>query len=142
MSKIHEIVFPGTLPGLNEYIYAERTSKYLAAELKRRVENAIMLTAKSQLCGACIDVPVFISYIWTEPNARRDKDNIAFAKKFIQDGLIKAGILGGDGWSHIEGFSDTFKIDKLNPQVSVFLHESVLCSAKKQKTITERRHRR
>jgi len=113
------------LPGLNEYVNAERTNKYLAAKLKAQVEATLVLVAKSQLRGVRITGPVSIHYRWIEPNARRDKDNVAFAKKFIQDSLVKAGILAGDGWSHIEGFSDAFEIDKLNPRVSITITENL-----------------
>lgn len=113
------------MPGLNEYVNAERTNKYLAAKLKAQVEATLVLVAKSQLRGVRITGPVSIHYRWIEPNARRDKDNVAFAKKFIQDSLVKAGILAGDGWSHIEGFSDAFEIDKLNPRVSITITENL-----------------
>lgn len=33
------LVIPGTLPGLNEYIAAERTNRYKAAAMKRKAEE-------------------------------------------------------------------------------------------------------
>ena len=48
-----------------------------------------------------------------------DKDNIAFAKKFIQDSLVHAGVLANDGWNQIEGFTDDFAVDPKNPRVEV-----------------------
>ncbi|MBT9147780.1 MAG: hypothetical protein DDT32_01545 [Syntrophomonadaceae bacterium] len=119
----YQINIPGTLPGLNEYIRAERANRYLAAKIKRQSEEVIGLILKSQLRGVRIIGPVSIHYTWIEPNTRRDKDNIAFAKKFIQDSLVQIGALQGDGWAHISGFSDTFGIDKLNPRISIFIKE-------------------
>ena len=51
------------------------------------------------------------------------KDNIAFAKKFIQDALVETGVLRNDGWSEIEGFTDNFALDPKNPRVEVTIEE-------------------
>jgi len=120
----HKFTIPGTLPGLNEYISAERSNKYQAAQMKKQAEHVIIQTIKAQLRNVTIHVPIIINYLWVEKNARRDKDNIAFAKKFIQDGLVKAGIIGNDGWEWIDGFTDEFSIDKKNPRVEVLIKES------------------
>jgi Holliday junction resolvase RusA-like endonuclease len=60
-----------------------------------------------------------MEYTWYEPNRKRDKDNIAFAKKFCQDALVKSGTLANDGWAEIDGFTDTFEVDKRRPRVEV-----------------------
>lgn len=44
---------------------------------------------------------------------------IAFAKKFILDALVGAGVLRGDGWKHISGFTDRFKVSKEDPRIEV-----------------------
>ena len=113
--KKYKLTIPGLLPGLNEYIDAERSykGKYKAASMKRR----------TQLRGVRFTRPVVIRYLWVEPSRRRDKDNIAFAKKFIQDALVEAGVLRNDGWSEIEGFSDDFALDPKNPRVEVTIEE-------------------
>ncbi len=49
----------------------------------------------------------------------KDADNIAFAKKFVLDGFMKAGILGNDNRKHITGFQDEFAVDKRNPRVEI-----------------------
>lgn len=121
----YQINFPGRLPGLNDYIRAERGNKYLAAKIKRQSEDAIKLIIISQLRGVRIVAPVSIHYTWIEPNARRDKDNIAFAKKFIHDSLVQTGVLAGDGWAHISGFSDNFEVDELNPRIDILIREDI-----------------
>ena len=83
-------VIPMRLPGLNEYIDAERTHRQKAAKLKRLVQRDISACILDQLGGAAYDCPVDIEYTWYEPDRRRDKDNIAFAKKFINDALVPA----------------------------------------------------
>lgn len=116
------IFIPFRLPGLNDYIDAERGNRYAAASLKKNVEMKLRLYIRQQ-CKIQFTQPVSITYVWVEPSRRRDKDNIAWAKKLVQDALVKAGVLQGDGWRHIESFSDRFKVDKLNPGVGITIEE-------------------
>lgn len=119
------LTIPGLLPGLNEYIEAERGKKgmYKAASMKKKVEHVIGIMIKSQLRGVRFTGPVVMHYTWIEPNKRRDKDNIAFAKKFIQDSLVQMGVLENDGWKHIEYFTDSFAVDPENPRVEVVIED-------------------
>lgn len=94
------LTIPGTLPGLNEYIRTERANRHKAAKLKKKIEQDISWYIKQQLPGIHIREPVLMQYLWWEPNRRRDKDNIAWAKKLIQDALVHAGTLEGDSWRH------------------------------------------
>lgn len=107
MEKTYHI--PSSLPTLNEYINAERTSRYKAAEMKRTAENLLMWHIKMQGV-AKMTKPVQIEYKWIMPDCKKDKDNIAFAKKFIQDALVKMKVLPNDGWNNIDGFTDAFEI--------------------------------
>jgi len=115
----HTLTIPGQLPGFNSYIAAERANRYKAAAMKRDAEQLIGLCARQQLRGVQFIGPVTMCYTWYEPNRKRDKDNISFARKFIQDALVAAGVLCGDGWAFIEGFSDTFEVDRSNPRIDV-----------------------
>ncbi len=119
---IYRFFVPLRLPSLNEYTNAERTSRYAAAKMKAAAELAIILTAKRAFRGVSLRFPVFIAYTWHEKDMRRDKDNIAFAKKFVQDALVKVQILPNDGWAHISGFSDKFcvKPSKVGVEVEVY----------------------
>ena len=68
--------------------------------------------------------PVHITYHFYEKSQKRDKDNISgLAHKFIQDALVAARVLEGDGWAHIEGFTDTFSVDKKTPRIEVRITE-------------------
>lgn len=119
-----KLVIPGPLPGLNEYIDAERSHRQKGANLKRSAQKIVELCAKKQLRGFHPKGPVWMSYTWYERDRRRDKDNISsFGRKVIQDGLVKAGVLKNDGWSDIEGFSDRFAVDKKNPRVEIEIEE-------------------
>lgn len=113
------------LPGLNEYIGAERSCKHAAAGMKRQTERAIRLCIRTQWQGKVrFTSPVTLHYRWIERNKRRDKDNIAFAKKFIQDALVKEKVLANDGWAQIEGWTDAFEVDAQNPRVEVEMEQA------------------
>ena len=109
----------GTLPGLNEYTRANRSNYHSGAQMKKQTETMIgrfiRLAKLKPVQGR-----VHISYQWIEPNERRDLDNIAFARKFVQDALVKSGVLAGDGRKHIKGFDDDFSVvSKTTPGVVV-----------------------
>lgn len=123
MSK-YNLVIPGTLPGLNELIAAERTHRQKGAKLKRDTETLIRLHIRQQLRGKRPKTPVMLYYRFFEPTRCRDKDNIAsFAHKIIQDSLVKEGVLANDGWDYVEGFVDVFSVDKKNPRIELTIIE-------------------
>lgn len=120
-----KLVIPGRLPGLNEYIAAERTNRYRAAAMKREAEALVLLSAKKTLRGwRQMNRPVMMRYVWYEKDRRRDMDNISsYGRKVIQDALVKSGYLRGDGWECIAGFADGFAVDKKNPRIEVEIVE-------------------
>lgn len=121
---IANLIIPGRLPGLNEYIDAERTNRHLGAKLKREAQRLVVSCALAQLRKFRPTGPVWMAYTWYEPDRRRDKDNISsYGRKVIQDGLVRAGVLKNDGWAEIEGFSDTFRVDKKRPRIEVDIRE-------------------
>lgn len=72
-----------------------------------------------------IDFKMQLYIIYHCKNKRRDMDNIAVAKKFIFDGMIKAGKIKNDGWKEIGGWTEEFRIDKKNPRIEVIISEYV-----------------
>ena len=99
------------LPTLNEYINAERTNKYIAAKIKKKATETVCWIAKSlniQKFDVCID----IDFIWYLNNNKIDHDNICFAKKFVLDGLIMAGVIKDDNYKFVGNFTDSFILDK------------------------------
>lgn len=118
---IQTFTIRGRLPSLNEYINAERTNRYKAAKLKRDLQERIGAEIRRSNLKQ-VKVPVKLVYRFYEANRRRDKDNIAaLAHKFVQDSLVKEGILEDDGWDYVEGFEDKFFLDKENPRIEVDL---------------------
>lgn len=116
-------MIPGRLPNLNVYISAERSNRYKAAKMKADSEKIVSVAIRQCIRGIRIEKPVFMEYKWVEKDKRRDLDNIVFARKFIQDALVNAGILKDDGWKYVVGFSDRFEVDKENPRIEVLIKE-------------------
>ncbi len=115
----YKFTIDGTLPNLNDYIHQLYISKFRVAELKRTSEQLISAFIKKYLRSVEISKPVQIGILWVEPDKKRDLDNIAAAKKFIFDALVKSKVLQNDGWAQITGFSDSFAVDKENPRIEV-----------------------
>lgn len=120
---IYKLTIPGRFCSLNDYVGASRTNAYKSASIKKKADKRVVLAAKEQLPGLRIKKPVKLHFTWFEMNKRRDLDNIAFAKKFIQDGLVSAEILTNDSVKEVIGFTDHFAIDKKNPRVEVEIEE-------------------
>lgn len=120
------LVIPGTLNNLNDYIAAERTSRYKGAKMKADNGKYVIAAVRQCMRDVRIKKPVFMEYLWAEPDKRRDMDNISsFGRKVIQDALVDAGVLEDDGWKYITGFSDSFEVDKENPRIEVKIKEVV-----------------
>jgi len=97
------------LPSLNEYIAVCRSNAYQASTYKKKIENEI---GYYLLQMPKFEKPVKIHFHWVEGNKKRDLDNIAFAKKFILDAMVKAGKLQDDNRKCVTAFTDTFSYEK------------------------------
>ena len=122
----YKIVISGKFPSLNEYISKNRTHKQAANAMKQRDENRIIAEVLSQFKRRIrINKPVYIAYMFYEPNKKRDFDNISgYFHKIFQDALVKAGILANDGWGCIKGYSDDFDCDNKNPRIEIEIREA------------------
>jgi len=122
MTEVLEI--PHQLPGLNEYSDAERTNRFKAAKMKSETQELIGWSILKCLMGIKFTKPVRLIFLWTEPNRKRDLDNICFAKKFILDALVTHGVFQGDGWKYVIGFQDFFMVGK-SPNVRVTITDEI-----------------
>ena len=115
-----QIIIPGELPGLNQYSNAERSNRYEAGRAKRDSTNLCAMCIKAAMNeGLEVHGKIDIHCHWYMKNRKKDKDNIRFAIKFIQDGMMKAGLLENDGWDQIGDYFDEFSVDKDNPHIEV-----------------------
>ena len=119
-----KINIPGSLPGLNNLIEAERAHRQKGAALKRDAQTLVEYELSDQI-DRPLREPVTMPYTWIEPNRRRDKDNISsFGRKVIQDALVAIGALSNDGWANIEGFTDSFSVDANDPRIEIDIEEA------------------
>lgn len=89
---------------LNEFLNMAKTSPFIVSNYKKNIEADI---------GKCIrQLPSFdkvsIIFLWIEENKRRDPDNIAFARKFILDALVRNKKIKNDTQRYIRGLFDVF----------------------------------
>ena len=96
---------PMKLPSLNEYVNVCRTNPYKASKFKKDLERDIGIFIE-QLPR--FENPVEIHFHWIEGNKKRDLDNVAFAKKFILDAMVKYGKLKDDNRRCVTAFQDSF----------------------------------
>ena len=113
-----EFVIEGMLPGTNDYQRANRASPYAGGRLKKRETDRVAWSAKAGHMPR-FDKPVRIDCEWIEPHDRRDPDNITGGRKFIHDGLVKAGVIEDDDQRHVRGMGDSFSVDRVHPRVVV-----------------------
>lgn len=122
MRKI-KFVIKGKLDGLNEYIRACRANRYKGAEMVKKNERLVMAYILQAVnFGEVYEVknyPIKLNINWYEQDNRRDIDNITFATKFIQDSLVRTGILEDDSRKYINQVNHTVFTDKENPRIEV-----------------------
>lgn len=107
-----ELHIPHRLPGMNDIIAWSRSSKgkwnRYSTEKKKIGKEIIALSIQQKLVKVSRPVDIIFHWHELEKGKMRDKDNIASGKKFLLDGLVKAGILGDDDWKHVNDFRDIF----------------------------------
>lgn len=109
------ITIKGTLPTLNEMISADRRNRYLGAKLKKQATNL----CASYFMGVKVKTPFKMICDWYCKDKRTDPDNRSYSKKFLLDGMQKAGAIENDNFKSVLGFEDNFYIDKENPRVEI-----------------------
>ena len=130
----HVLTIPGRLPGLNEYTDACRTNSHKGNKMKSDAQEAVMWQVLSQMRRCRFQRPVFLLFTFYEQDRRRDRDNVSsFARKVIQDALVKCGTLEDDGWDNVTGYLDRFEVDKENPRIVVeFIEQEVAVKCSKR----------
>ena len=105
------IVIPGRFPSLNQHDYENRRNRFKGASMKKEATDMAYWVCKKYKVKEPYSYIDTITFTWYRRDKSTDKDNISFAKKYILDGMVKAGILKDDGWDNIGDFKDKFLID-------------------------------
>ena len=118
------IIIPGRLVGLNEYTRACRSHWSRGSRLKRQQTELVAWYARA--AGARgHEGPVEVTCEWHERDARRDLDNVAFAAKFVLDGLVMAKVIAGDDQAHVTGIRHVFAVCPDWPRVVVEVRDAI-----------------
>ena len=113
-----KLIIKGEMTGLNEYVSAERSSRYAAAEIKQTETHRVKIACKEQKLEPTLTKHDY-TFTWYVPNLKKDPDNISFAVKFIFDGLKEAGVIPNDGMKHVGNISHIFIHDPYKQQCVV-----------------------
>lgn len=113
---------PGVMPSLNEYLAACNRNPHIGAKMKREHTNIACLCIRSGLKRWNTKDKIILHYHIYEPNMKRDHDNVLSTTcKYVQDALIKTGVIENDGWKNIENFTHDWFVDKINPRTEVWI---------------------
>jgi Holliday junction resolvase RusA-like endonuclease len=114
---MNSFTIPCELCTLNDYISAERTNKHIAASIKKKQTKLITLYCKQLKINKTKQYDLEIN--WFTKNKRKDSDNVFFAIKFIQDGMVEAGVIENDGYKQIRNISNRRFIGESKVEVTL-----------------------
>ena len=113
----------GEFTDLNRYIKSINLNRFIGAQIKKDETERVYIEILSQGIKRITKYPVTVEISWYSKNRRKDIDNIAFAKKFILDGLVMAKVLEDDSQKFVGSLKDNFYTDKENPRVEIKIYE-------------------
>lgn len=125
----NKFLFPWRVPSMNELVFMKGTGGKISwlltpGKTKRNASQFNMYNQLKQdwsrkICSHVTKVgfntckEAYFHYLLVEPNVKRDPSNIAAAAaKFIEDGLIKAGVIENDGWKQVLGLMPYWILDR------------------------------
>ena len=124
-----EFVIWGTLDGVNEYVDACRSHHMSGARMKRANQEVVQWAIKAAGLRP-MRCPVAVHITWVEglrPGRSRfvprDRDNIAFARKYILDALREQGIIRDDSWDDVLDAGTSYMLNRNDPKSKVVIEE-------------------
>ena len=123
---MNKIVIPlKGIPSLNEHDNANRSNRFGGASMKKKATNLCATYVKKAMNEGFKlgKQPTDFEFTWYLKNKRKDKDNVAFAKKYIFDGMVDAGLIENDGWKQIGNWKEKFDVDKEFERVEIKVNE-------------------
>lgn len=121
------LVFSGAYCDLNKYIRTERGGYHGASTIKKEETWRATCEVRRQFPNAKIEdaaYPLGVVCRWYTKDERMDPDNVAFAIKFLMDGMQAAGFLRNDGRKEIRCIYHEFFTDAQHPRVEVDFYAS------------------
>jgi hypothetical protein len=114
------LIIEGELVDLNTYIDTERSNRFQAAALKRAETERVAWDCRAQRLQPMARIEETLC-AWYTRDERKDADNVAFALKFIYDGLVLAKVIPNDSRRYTGSILHRFYTDKQRPRVEVTL---------------------
>jgi hypothetical protein len=93
--RLHIFLSDVLPPTTNDIIDVARRNKFASAKAKDDWTTALCV-AFERAHAKMFDAPVYVEYVWRVKNFARDEDNTTGAQKYINDGLVKAGVVKDD----------------------------------------------
>lgn len=86
--------------------------------MKQRNEEIVMESIMASGMRKVTEYPVGLRISWHD-SSKRDWDNVAFAIKFIQDAMVRKGILENDSQKYISSIHYDFFHVRSDPYIEV-----------------------
>lgn len=115
---MQQLILDGQFCDLNSFISANNRNRYISSKIKKEETERVKYACLDSDLETITECSDFI-FCWYVPNKRKDPDNVAFAVKFILDGMVSSGVLPTDSMKFVSGLSHVFKVDKENPRVKI-----------------------
>jgi hypothetical protein len=109
-------IVKGELPSLNEYIAANNRNRFIANKMKRDATELVVWQVKNI---EKITTPANYYFHWVVKNKKKDPDNVAYACKFVFDGLQEAGKLENDSMAWVKSIHHTYSIGEPSVEITV-----------------------
>lgn len=90
-----KLVIYGRMTSMNDYIDATRYSKYSGARIKKDETERVAWECKIQKIPH-YTIPISLSITIQFENKRSDQDGALLWVKFLQDGMVMAGVIKND----------------------------------------------
>lgn len=110
------IVLPPVDPRLHAHAKGHWRDKAKATKQLRDLAFLLAKSKQKRIEGFCR-----VHYAFFVPDKRRrDSANMVQAQKAAIDGIVEAGMIGGDHWEVLSIGSVTVHVDKVRPRVELF----------------------
>jgi hypothetical protein len=111
------------MPTMSDIISESKKHYACYSKMKKKFTNMVWAFAVMSKVRKA-ELPIVVHIMWHEKKgSRRDPDNVAAAKKFILDGIVKAGVIPNDSHKWICKTVDMYKYNQDKYLVEVFLEE-------------------
>jgi crossover junction endodeoxyribonuclease RusA len=115
-----KLIIPGIPPSLNQW---RNMHHFTEAKQKKAWEDIVILEVMRQRQKPSKPIKRSVTtYTYYFPDKRR-RDASNFSPKWLEDGLVKAGVLEDDSFEHVDLKVRKGGVDKRNPRVEITIEK-------------------